>query len=166
MISRRSFSLVFAAFLTLAVVVVGVACILPPEAQPAEPPVFEPLVATEPLAHKRCAENVCGDVPAGPVPGVPDLGRAVFIANGCSGCHHVDSEEKLVGPGLLGIGERAEQRVSGLSAEQYIRESLRDPSAFIVETYPAPSTMPTFDTAALTEQDMRNVLAYLDTLEP
>jgi mono/diheme cytochrome c family protein len=54
-------------------------------------------------------------------------GRAVFEAKGCVVCH----EEARVGPDLTGLGDRAADRVDGLDAEQYIRQSVREPQAYI-----------------------------------
>ncbi len=49
--------------------------------------------------------------------------------------HRGDSDERLVGPGLLSIGERAVGRVPGLTAADYLRQSIIDPSAYVVEGY-------------------------------
>ena len=54
-------------------------------------------------------------------------GRAVFEAKGCVVCH----EQAQVGPDLTGLGARAADRVDGLNAEAYIRQSVREPQAYI-----------------------------------
>ena len=61
--------------------------------------------------------------------------EAVFITN-CATCHSTGAD-KVVGPGLAGIGERASGRVDGMSADEYIEQSIREPGEFIVPTYPA-----------------------------
>lgn len=53
----------------------------------------------------------------------------------CATCHRVDSDERLIGPGLLTVGERAATRVEDLTAGEYIRQSIIDPSAYLVEGY-------------------------------
>jgi cytochrome c551/c552 len=54
-------------------------------------------------------------------------GRAVFEAKGCVVCH----EQVAVGPDLTGLGGRAVDRIDGLDAEDYIRQSVREPQAYI-----------------------------------
>src|SRR5262249_52101262 len=49
----------------------------------------------------------------------------------CATCHRADSELRLVGPGLLNVGIRAQRRVSGLSAVAYLRQSIVQPSAYV-----------------------------------
>jgi len=65
-----------------------------------------------------------------------DLGRTVFESAeaGCLACHGL-GREGLRAPDLAGIGSRAAGRIPGKSAEDYIRESLVDPCAFVVEGY-------------------------------
>ena len=48
----------------------------------------------------------------------PDAGFA------CSTCHFNDSENRLIGPGLLNIGTRAATRVEGLTDVEYIFTSM------------------------------------------
>ncbi len=54
----------------------------------------------------------------------------------CVTCHFTDSDERLIGPGLLTIAERAAIRVEGQSGEDYIRESIINPGSYLVEGYP------------------------------
>lgn len=86
------------------------------------------------------------------------LGETTFAAN-CSVCHST-SEAQIVGPGLAGLADRAGSRVSDLSADDYIRQSIKQPSVFVVEGF-GPS-MPPFP--ALKEAEIEGLLAYLKTL--
>ena len=86
-------------------------------------------------------------------------GQALFAANGCSGCHSTGAD-RVVGPGLAGVGESAGNRVSGLSAEEYIAQSLRDPTAYVVDDF-AP-VMPSF--ARLSDDEIEALVKYLRTL--
>lgn len=86
-------------------------------------------------------------------------GAEVFITN-CSSCHSTDSDKK-VGPGLAGIGDRAGSRVTGLSADEYLEQSLRDPGAFIVEDFPA--VMPSW--SGLGDESIDALVTYLKTLK-
>ena len=82
----------------------------------------------------------------------------------CSTCHHTDTEERLIGPGLLNISEIAGTLVPGESAEEYIRQSIVDPSAYVVEGYPD-GLMPQNWGTVLSEQDIQDLIAYLFTLK-
>lgn len=75
----------------------------------------------------------------------------MFTGLGCSGCHKTDSS-KLVGPGLAGIGSKG---------EDYIRESITDPAAVLVDGFA--NLMPT-SFASLKTSDLNDLVAYLQTL--
>jgi mono/diheme cytochrome c family protein len=63
-------------------------------------------------------------------------GQRVYLEMGCGGCHTIDGlSAGTVGPDQTRIGTVAETRVLGMSAEDYIRESILDPSAYVVEGY-------------------------------
>lgn len=87
-----------------------------------------------------------------------DDGKAVFDGNGCSGCHSTGTNT-ILGPGLAGIAEQAATR-TGLSADDYIRQSLTDPGAFVVDGFPP--VMPAFSN--LSDGDTANLIAYLGSL--
>lgn len=95
--------------------------------------------------------------------GEPDAarGEALFAANGCSGCHSL-GDDMLVGPGLKGVVERAATRVPGLSADEYLYQSIREPAAFATEGYTA-GVMLNFP--SLTDGDIADLIEYLKTLE-
>jgi len=80
----------------------------------------------------------------------------------CSTCHHTDSEEPLVGPGLLNVGERAENRVSNRAAAQYLYDSITNPSAYVVDGYP--NVMPTNWGKVFSDDELDDLIAYLMTL--
>ena len=94
------------------------------------------------------------DTPVDPVA----AGMATFNAN-CTGCHNT-SADRLVGPGLAGIGTRAETRVDGLDADAYITQSIREPGAYVVDGYPNAMTPFT----GLSNEEVSNLIAYLKTL--
>ena len=81
----------------------------------------------------------------------------------CSTCHRVDSEERLVGPGLLNVGIRAETRVTGLGVVDYLRQSIVQPSAYVVAGYP--DIMPKNWGRVFSEQQLNDIIAYLLTLK-
>ncbi len=109
------------------------------------------------------AETVSGD----PVHGQelynllrPEVGFA------CATCHYPDQETRLIGPGLLGISERAATRVEGQSALEYIHTSIVNPNAYIVEADPPypPGLMPQIYADLWTEEELNDIIAYLFTL--
>ncbi len=59
-------------------------------------------------------------------------------ANGapaCITCHTLDRGTAGVGPSLLGLSEEAGKRVVGLSAEDYVRQSILQPNAYVAPGY-------------------------------
>jgi mono/diheme cytochrome c family protein len=67
--------------------------------------------------------------------GAPDAleGATLFRLKGCATCHDgPDSASPMdAGPSLAAAPSWAGDRVDGLSAEQYVEQSLRNPSAFV-----------------------------------
>jgi cytochrome c2 len=79
----------------------------------------------------------------------------------CANCHTL-TDLDLLGPGFEGIAERAATRVPGLSAEEYIRQSIVDPEAYIVEgSWPEDEVMPTSYAEEYSEQDINDLVAFL-----
>lgn len=90
----------------------------------------------------------------------PTDGESVFNAN-CVACHSTGTDT-TVGPGLSGLFDRAGSSVPGQSADDYVRESIADPGAFVVEGFQA--IMPTTFAASLSSGDLDDLVAYLGTL--
>ena len=91
-------------------------------------------------------------------------GKILFAANSvlaCSGCHSTGTFKRF-GPGLAGVLEQAASRVEGMSAEEYIEQSIRDPAAFVVSDFPN-NLMPT-SYGSLPDSDIQDLVAYLSTL--
>ncbi len=79
----------------------------------------------------------------------------------CSTCHALD-ESRVVGPGLGDVAERAGQNVAGQSAEAYLRESIVEPGAYVVEGYM--DVMPHGYGDQMNDVQLRDLVAYLLTL--
>ncbi|MCA9912736.1 MAG: cytochrome c, partial [Anaerolineae bacterium] len=78
----------------------------------------------------------------------------------CSTCHRVDSDQMLVGPGMLGIPSRAATRVEGQRAQEYIYHSITAPNDYIVESYPV-GVMPQVYSDVFTDDEIYDIIAYL-----
>jgi mono/diheme cytochrome c family protein len=87
-------------------------------------------------------------------------GDQIFTAAGCAGCHTFGpaGSNGTIGPRLDELKTQAGKIEPGKSAEEYIRESLEDPGAFIVQGYP--NAMPSFK-GRLTDQQIQAVIDYL-----
>jgi len=83
---------------------------------------------------------------------------------GCATCHSTEPGTIIVGPSLAGIGSAAAQRVEGLSAENYLRQSITQPDAYVVEGFPK-SIMPSKYAAELSEAEINDLTAYLLSLK-
>lgn len=83
---------------------------------------------------------------------------------GCITCHSLEPDVVVVGPSMAGVGTRAETRVEGMSATEYLRESIVEPDAYVVEGFPA-GTMPDVWGEVLTEDQIDFLVDYLSTLK-
>ncbi len=99
----------------------------------------------------------------------PARGKEIFFASsigegtGCRLCHSLKPNEVKVGPSLAGIATRAATRVPGMSAEEYIRESILHPDAYIVPGFD--NKMPAYISEGLSPQDLDDLVAFLMTLK-
>jgi mono/diheme cytochrome c family protein len=108
-----------------------------------------------------------GEVSGDPV----ERGMNLFISNGCGGCHLIEGLEGAVGqvgPALTQIAAVAAERVPGQTAEEYIRTSIVNPGAYLVEQCPTGScanVMPADFGERLATQELDDIVTYLLTLE-
>jgi len=71
-----------------------------------------------------------------------ELGKQLFVSNGCAGCHGLDGHGGIIGPSIVGTKT----------------EKLR------VKTNVGPKGMPPYAPGALTDQDLAAIAAYLEAM--
>jgi mono/diheme cytochrome c family protein len=89
-------------------------------------------------------------------------GRQVFNAR-CATCHALEPNTTIIGPSLAGLATRAETRVEGQSADEYIQLSILRPGDYVVEGYN--NVMITNFSKELTNEEMNALVAFLLTLK-
>ena len=131
-----------------------------------------------PIVVSAAAPQGTGAGAAGPASSNPvALGEALFRRSppACFSCHSLTEGVVLVGPSLAGIGTRAatliatpEYKGAAKSAEEYIRESIVSPHAYVVPgpTFSAGglSVMPPLATM-LKPEEIDQLVAYLATFK-
>ncbi len=99
-----------------------------------------------------------------------DAGKELFAESiigsqaGCSTCHSLDADTVIVGPSIAGIASRAGTQVSGMSAEDYLRQSILEPDAFVTDGFDA-GLMVQVWAQELSDEQVDQLVAYLMTLE-
>src|SRR5499427_3764508 len=91
-------------------------------------------------------------------------GEEIFKTKGtCEICHRI-GQKGTRAPDLAGIGARAAKTKPGMSAKQYIIESLLEPGAYLVEGYP--NIMPHVDKPpiGLNRSELWALTAFLESL--
>jgi nitric oxide reductase subunit C len=81
----------------------------------------------------------------------------------CSTCHSLEPDVIIVGPSLAGVATRAETRVPGMTAEQYLRDSIINPGDFVVPNFPDAMQRNLGD--KLSADQINDIIAFLLTLK-
>ncbi len=79
-----------------------------------------------------------------------------LFASLCASCH---GAQDGAGPAFLGMAERAAMRVAGMSAENYLYQSIVDPSAYVVEGFA--DFMPPSYGDDLSDVELQAVVTYI-----
>ena len=90
-------------------------------------------------------------------------GRQMYRSLGCANCHEANLIGQRLGPTLDHIGTVAATRRPGLSAEEYIRQSILDPGGYLVPGYQ--DSMPRELGRDLSPTDLDALVAYLLSLK-
>jgi len=83
---------------------------------------------------------------------------------GCRICHSLEKGERIIGPSFYGIADRAGERVPGLTAEEYLYQSIVEPNAFVVPDFPEGQMIQNFG-KILTEEEINDLIAFLMTMK-
>lgn len=101
--------------------------------------------------------EIASPVSADPV----ERGQLVYTDNGCTSCHTLGAlSSGVVGPNLTQIGVTAVTRKDGLSAEDYLRQSILNPNAYVVDTYPQ-DVMPKNFSEVTSPEQLDDLVAFL-----
>jgi cytochrome c oxidase subunit 2 len=127
---------------------------------PADPtfPGFRANVLGEGLPAAQAAGGAGGQI------SLAEKGKALTTSKGCVACHSADGS-KLVGPSYKGLFGRDEKLAGGSTVkvdENYIRESIENPTAKVVEGYPP--SMPPYK-GLLTEEEIMAITEYIKSLK-
>jgi cytochrome c oxidase subunit 2 len=89
-------------------------------------------------------------------------GRELFTSSGCGACHTLGDANATgaIGPDLNDLAGVAQKRKKGLSAEDYVHESIVDPSAYAVKGYSG-DTMPADFGKQLSSKEIDTLVKYL-----
>jgi len=114
------------------------------------------LMGAEPPAPEEAAPAAEGGVRAP---------AELFSTMACAGCHILDQPQDAsnrgpVGPNLGNLAEVAGTFVAGMSAEEYVYQSITEPSAYVVESY-IDGIMPKDFTTKMSEEEIRGLVAWL-----
>ena len=120
---------------------------------------------TAPATAPATAAANAGGASASGGQGDPQHGKQIFTGSGtCFTCHDTAQGIQIVGPSLKGVATRAETRKPGMSAIDYLHESIVKPNAFVVQGFVA-GVMPQNFAQQLSAKDIDDVVAYLLTLK-
>ncbi len=122
------------------------------------------------LAIGAIVLSACGGGGGAAGPGDVARGKALYnkstlgkkSTEGCVTCHKYDESEGKAekAPYTKGTGTRAATRVPGMSAEEYLKESLFKPDAYVVENYNKGDMYQKWS-EDLSPQEIADLIAYL-----
>jgi cytochrome c oxidase subunit 2 len=119
--------------------------------------------ATEEATDTTSTEDNVGDV----ITGDATAGQTTALMNGCTACHATVADSPIaVGPSWVGIYEEEVTLADGSVAVidvEYIRESILNPNAKVVEGF-AQGVMPQTFADTLSQDDINNLIAYIVSL--
>ena len=137
--------------------------VVPPTLVPTLPPVQPTTDAPSTAADTPTPE--AATEPTGGSAGLIAQGQEVFAgAAGCGACHTVEGVSAgLVGPDLSHLGTDAGSRKPGMTAREFIEESIRDPQAFVASGVERsiPGIMTKAITSGLSDDQVNALVEFL-----
>jgi cytochrome c551/c552 len=130
-------------------------------------PTPSPLVSPTPDPLPSATRTPAPTLTPRPIAGIDP--ETVILNSGCGSCHAIGQlgESGKVGPDLSNIGRVAADRNAGQSAEQYIRESIMNPSAILAPECPngpcLDDIMPSDYVQRLSEEQIDTLVKFLLT---
>ncbi|MBK8049519.1 MAG: cytochrome c [Anaerolineales bacterium] len=121
-------------------------------------PTKAPILAD--LAPEQITAGLPQDVADALAAADPTVGQTLAQTNACIGCHSMDPAVQQPGPSWYGVANHAVSRVPAESPALYLYESIMNPGAFLVPSYPD-GIMPKTFSESLSVQDQANLVAYL-----
>ena len=122
------------------------------------------------LGITACSSNTTPESPVAPTPAfaagsLEAQGAALFTGKGrCATCHSLSPETVIVGPSLADIATHADSRIEGLTAAEYIEESILRPDAYHPPGFEG-KQMDTSLAKQLSVAEVEALVAYLLTLK-
>lgn len=89
-------------------------------------------------------------------------GKQLFSAH-CASCHAIEAGTVIVGPSLFALTERLPQRQTDLTPEQYIEQSILQPSAYLVPGFD--DLMPSNIGKRLSGEELDAIVGYVLSLQ-
>ena len=140
-------------------------------AQTPEEDPFQPFKDVKKPVGEQSIAVLMGAEPPAPVEPAPVVEGGVrapaelFTAMACAGCHMLDQPQDAsnrgpVGPNMGNLADHACTREAGMSAEDYVYQSITEPGAFVVEGY-ITGIMPPDFTTKMSEEEIRGLVAWL-----
>ena len=140
-------------------------------AQTAEEDPFQPFQDVAKPVGEQSLAVLLGAEPPAPAEAAPAAEGGVrapadlFTAMSCVACHILDQPQDetsrgVVGPNMGNLAENAATRVAGMSAEEYVYQSITEPGAFVVEGYPNGVMLQDLATK-MSEEEIRGLVAWL-----
>ncbi|MBI2215057.1 MAG: c-type cytochrome [Acidobacteria bacterium] len=94
-----------------------------------------------------------------------EIGKGIAQGKGtCLTCHTIGQSGSLRFPDLDGIGTRAATRIPGMSAVDYLAQSLYEPNAYVVEGFNPGMPVINKPPIQLTDDEILAVIAFLQSL--
>lgn len=128
------------------------------------PATAEARTVTQISQQAQSSVQVSSPLQAQATAGTADTGRQTFEKLGCGACHVVSSipsARGTVGPALDGLAQRAATRVPGMAGATYLRQSIEEPGAYVVQGYL--KLMPALR-GSMSDRELADLVAWLGRL--